>query len=181
MKQGILALNIVDASLEGYQILNTRGPLLFYYNNEDYESKIDMMKNKDFMDYLEKHNVLTNLNSYFNTYVVCVTLDDINDDSFSEQRISIRDIFPFTEENYITFPIVAKEVLRNLHYKIHNTPINDEQLNNIKETYHKLYTDAMSFVNIETFNLYIRGYLQETYPQLTQQDLNNFINYVKSL
>ena len=52
MKPGILALNIVDTSLDGYQIINTRGPLLFYYDASEYESKINLMKNKDLLQSL---------------------------------------------------------------------------------------------------------------------------------
>lgn len=181
MKPGILALNIVDTTLNGYQIINTRGPLLFYYDASEYESKINLMKNKDFMEYLEKHNVLTNISIYLNTHLACVSMEDINNDNFSEQTINIKDVFPFTKENTITFIALAKEVLTVLYYKIHNKQIEGEKLSDLSGLYKQLYKDAMTFVNKETFDLYIRGYIQEYYPQLSNEEVNNFTDYIKNL
>lgn len=181
MKAGILALNIVDKTLNGCQVINKRGPILFSYDASKTENKIDLLKNKVFAEYLENNNVLTNINIYLNTDLVCVTVDDINADNFSEQSIPIKSIFPFTSENKTTFTALTKEVLTVLYYKIHNQQIEEEKLSDLPGLYKQLYKDAMEFVSKETFDLYIRGYIQEYYPQLSNDEINNFTMYLQTI
>ena len=60
----IVAMNIIDGTLDGYQIINTNGPLMYYWN-DNIENFYDELKNKNvFTEYLMRKGILKNMDMY---------------------------------------------------------------------------------------------------------------------
>lgn len=177
----IVAMNIVDGTLDGYQIINTQGPLMYYWNDK-IENFYDELKNKKvFTEYLMRKGILKNMDMYLCSSINAVLLYDSEEDNYSSVTVRIKDIYPFIPETGALYQNVFQEILPQLYKNVYNTSISQVELDNYKETFIKLINDSISLITKQTLYMNIRKLIKDRYPQIEQQYIDKFISYLQSI
>lgn len=177
-KYCIIGINIVDGSLEGYQILNTNGPVLYkwYENTTDFWSELS--SNQQFISFLKRKTVLTDPVKFHETYIHCVVLKSpIAADEHESRKIYIRDIF----DEEILFDSLLDEALKNILLSVSHK-VDEELLSKTpKEKYSEIMHKSSYDITDKTFIESIRGYVQQKYSILSLSTIDKFINYVSKI
>lgn len=175
----IVGMNIIDGTIEGYQILNTNGPVLYqWYENITRNFWDELSVNQSFITFLTNKGVLTNPNRFYETYIQCVVLkSSIQTDEFETKRIYIKDIF----DEDILFESLLDEALKNILLSVSHK-VDEELLSKTpKEKYSEIMHKSSYDITDKTFIESIRGYVQQKYSILSLTTIDKFINYVSKI
>jgi len=174
MKENIVAINIFT----GDKLQNSKGFPILYYWDKDTDIITDLKNNTELYSWLEDRKIFEEIETYFDTKLNIVTYYS---GDFSTQTINLNTIYGFSKDVGNLFNNVATEILRNLYYKVHNEHITVEQQINLRKAFTELYEYTLTFVTKETYTLYIKGYLQENYSCLNQENINKITEYIMNL
>lgn len=174
MKENIVALNIFTNN----EIRNTNGFPLIYYWDKEVDIIEDLKENESLKLWLLNKQITKQTNLYFNTVLRAVIYDG---DDYVSKTIALIDIYGFDSNVGKLFETVAKDMLTSIFYKIRNERVTPEQIVNFKETYRELYEYALTFVSKETYNLYIKSYLQETYQYFNEEHIRKVAQYIQTI
>lgn len=177
----IVAMNIVDETLEGYQIINTHGPLMYYWNDKIENFYDELKNNTTFTNYLLQKGILKNMDMYLCSSISAVLLYDSEEDNYSSVTVRIKNIYQFEPETGELYKNIFQTILPQLYYNVYNTGISQEELNNCDETFIKLINDSISIITKQTLYMNIRKLIKDRYPQIEQSYIDKFITYLQSI
>lgn len=174
----IVGMNIIDGTVEGCQILNTNGPVLYQWYENTRNFWDELSSNQSFISFLTNKEVLTNPNRFYDTYIQCVILkSSIKTDEFETKRIYIKDIF----ETDVLYKSLLDESLKNILLQV-SSKVDEALLSKTpKEKYTEIMHKSSYDISDKTFIESIRGYVQQKYPILSLDVIDKFMNYVSKI
>lgn len=178
MRESLVAINVICNG----KIINREGiPLLFYWNGET-DVLEDIKSSIDFKQWLEDEEILTNMNNYLNSHVAFFYFKT-HDEDYHDVVINMQNLFDFSKMENLNLTLFGESIMYLYKNAFPNNEIPSIPINNTLDFYKHRLQDVINkynnTINVETILMSIRGYVQEYYPELLFDNVDNFMLFVR--